>query len=341
MQAFVMQALVMQIRAEALADHLAGKLLPVYLIVGDEVLLVEEACDAVIRAARAQGFSERVVQYAEGSYRWSEIVHESASISLFAERKILDVRIGSKKIDRQGSDIIRTWLDHADGETLLLLRSPRLDANQRKSAWFKAIEQKGAVMLIWDMDPEELPRWLNARMKLHGLTAEKDAVMYLSERVEGNLLAAQQELQKLALLSLDQPLTLEVMVSTLEDFSHFTSFDLIDAVMAGNARRSRFILRSLKEDGATTMGVLMPFVSQLHRLDSQQRLPPKRGRVIAGFKSRIGDMSPVLAECAVIDQQVKGQLRGDPWRSLEQLMLRLSGLRQMPLPSRDLTALVS
>ncbi|MEQ8693154.1 MAG: DNA polymerase III subunit delta, partial [Pseudomonadales bacterium] len=191
----------MQLKHGDLARHVEQGLLPAYLIAGDETLLVEEACDLVIAAARTQGFTERSVHFADGNFNWAEIIHDSASISLFAERKILDVRMRSNKFG-DASEVIRSWTASADGETVLLIRCGRLDKNQRKSAWFKAIEAVGAVVLIWDMGPAELPRWLHGRLRDQGLQVEADAVAYLGERVEGNLLAADQEKRKLALLEI-------------------------------------------------------------------------------------------------------------------------------------------
>ena len=326
----------MQIKYQEIAGHVTGTLKPVYLIVGDEPLLVEETCDAIIKAARDQNYTERSVHHVETGFRWSEIIHDSASISLFAERKILDVRLGNKKIDRDGSEVVREWLAQADGETLLLLRGGRLDANQRKSAWFKAIDEIGIISLIWDIEARELPRWLQQRMAIHKLKAEDDALSYLAQRVEGNLLAAQQEIQKLSLLGLEMPISLEVMARTLEDVSRFTVFDLANAMMMSEVPRVRHILQSLKDDGTAPMAVLAPFVSQLRRMGNTRGLPQQTVKAMSAFSRRIPDVSPVLAECAVIDQQIKGQLAGDGWRSLEKLFLRLAGLRKISLPSQDL-----
>lgn len=326
----------MQLKHGDLARHVEQGLLPAYLIAGDETLLVEEACDLVIAAARTQGFTERSVHFADGNFNWAEIIHDSASISLFAERKILDVRVRSGKFG-DASEVIRSWTASADGETVLLIRCGRLDKNQRKSAWFKAIEAIGAVVLIWDMGPAELPRWLHGRLRDQGLQVEADAVAYLGERVEGNLLAADQEIRKLALLEIEQPITLPTMIATLEDVSRFTPFDVINAAMSGDAKRTRHILHALRAEGASQMGLLMALIGQL-REQSPQRLPPQSQEALKQFRKRIRDSAPVLAECAVVDQQIRGQLPGDAWRSLEKLLLRMSGMRQIKLASEDAQA---
>ena len=158
---------------------------------------------------------------------------------------------------------------------------------------------------------------------------------YLAERVEGNLLAAAQEVEKLALLQLPQPVEVEVLVASLEDTSRFSSFDLLDVVMAGQPDRVARMMTSMREEGVAVFAVLGAFTSQLRRAGDPRGLPQARKRLLEQFVGRIADVGGVLAECALIDQQGKGQLAGDAWISLENLLLRLAGLRQLPLPSQD------
>ena len=329
----------MQVKPEDLAGHLAGALKGLYLVSGDDTLIVEESCDAIIAAARAAGYTERSVHYVEQGFKWSDLTHDAASMSLFAERKILDVRIPQNKFDREGSEALREWAatleDVGDPETILLLRSTRLEPRQRSSAWFKALDKVGAITLVWPMGPGELPRWLQDRLRARGLDAERDAVQYLADRVEGNLLAAAQEIEKLTLLGLPQPITAETLAQALEDASHYTSFDLVDAACGAQPERVVKILSGLREEGVSLFAILGALTSQLRRAGDSRGLPPQRRRLMAQFSERIPDVSPVLAECAVIDQQGKGQLRGDAWISLEQLFLRLAAVRTLPLPSQD------
>ena len=329
----------MQVKAEDLPSQLASRLSPVYLISGDETLLVEEACDAVIQAARKQGFSERSVHYVESGFHWHNLTHDAASMSLFAERKILDVRIPVKKFDREGSEALREWAtavgEQSAMDNILLLRTGRLEPRQRSSAWFKALEKIGSITLIWPMSSAQLPRWLNARAKSAAITLQGDAVQYLADRVEGNLLAAAQEIEKLALLDLPQPITLETLVTTLEDTSRYNSFDLLDAVMAANPQKVVKILHNLRAEGVALFAIMGALNSQLRRMGTPKGLPPARQRLMQAFAQRIKDPGIVLAECAVIDQLGKGQLVGDAWISLENLLLRLAAVKRMPLPSQE------
>ena len=331
----------MQVRVEELAQHLANPLKPIFLVSGEETLLVEEACDQILATARAQGFTERSVHHVETGFKWAELTHDTASMSLFGDRKVLDVRLDPKRFDKAGSEAIREWIDNnaASSETLLLLRTNRLDARQRKAAWFNAIEKAGTVVLIWKVEAQHLPRWIKQRLSVLNLQVEPDALMLLSDRVEGNLLAADQEIKKLAMQDLEQPITLDTMVAALDDTSRFSTFDLLDAVMLKQPQRVIKILSSLKEEGAAPLAILGALTSQLRRRGDTRGLPPNRKKVISQFMARIQDVAPVLDECAVIDQQVKGQLRGDAWISLEKLLLRLAALRAVELHGRERRAL--
>ncbi len=326
----------MQVRPEDFQTHAGGELAPLYLIAGDETLLVEECCDSLIHAARRQGYTERSIHHVEPGFKWGNLHHDAASMSLFAERKLLDVRVPVKKFDREASEALREWADTCGGQTdhILLLRTGRLDGRQRQSAWFKALDKAGVVTLVWPVSAGQLPRWLQARCRNMNLELTSEALDFLAQRVEGNLLAAAQELEKLNLLDLPAPISLEAVVAALEDASRYTTFDLLDAVMAANPEQAARILASIREESVSPFSILYALASQLRR-GSGRGLPRDRQRLIETFMSRIKDPAPVLAECAVIDQQGKGQLPGDAWVSLENLLLRLAGLRSLPLPSQD------
>ena len=229
----------MATRPEQLAEVLNKGLAPVYLVSGDDTLLVTEACDQIVAAAKQQGFTERSVHHVETGFSWPGLSQDAATMSLFAERKILDVRVASKKLDKEASALLREWV--ADGssnpDTVLLLRTDRLQPKQRSSAWFKALEKDGVVVLIWPLSAQEFPRWLQGRLQHKGLDLQTDALSYLAARVEGNLLAAAQEIEKLALQNLPMPISAEALAGCLEDTSRFSSFDLVDAAFQGDAGR--------------------------------------------------------------------------------------------------------
>ena len=316
----------MPLRPDQLDAALQQSLQGIYLISGDETLLVEEACDAVLQKAREQGFTERSIHHVETGFKWHDVTNDAASMSLFAERKVLDLRIPAGKFDKEGGQVLRDWADGSLGnpDTLLLMRTERLQPRQRSSAWFKAIEAAGTVVLIWPLAPRELPTWLEKRLQTKALTLEPQALRALADRVEGNLLAAAQEIEKLALQNLAQPVTQEALLSCLEDTSRFNSFDVIDAAMAGQGARVSKILSVLREDKGALFAVLGALTSQLRRLGETRGLPPARARTMEAFARRGPSAKALLAECAVLDQQGKGQRLGDAWLGLEQLLLAMA-----------------
>jgi len=323
-----------QLKAPDLAGHLKGQLAPVYFISGDETLLVEEAADAVLTAARLAGFTERTVLHAEGSFKWHELLQEGAAMSLFAEKKIIDLRNPTAKFDKVPSEVLREYCASPPEDNLLLIRSPRIEGRQKNAAWFKAIDAVGAVVQVWPISAHELPRWLTARLKRAELSLEPAALTYLAERVEGNLLAAVQEVEKLRLAGLDAPVTVDALSAVLEDAAHYDVFELLDAVFNGEGPRVSRMIRGLRAEGVALFAILGALTSQLRQI-AEGRVPPFRRRMTDRLVKRLGSTAAVdrvLAQCALVDQQGKGQLLGDAWLSLEDLLLRLAGVR---LPSLE------
>ncbi len=323
----------MQCKPDALPGQLERDLAPAYLVAGDETLLVEEACDAIIAAATRAGFDERSVLHAESGFNWNDVLQDAASLSLFATRRLVDVRVPTARFDRQASEVLRAYLAQPAEDTILLVRASGLDANQRKSAWFKAFEQAGVVVLAWPVRAAELPRWIAARLARVDLTLEPDAITYFCERIEGNLLAAVQEISKLNLADLPEPITVQALVDALEDASHYDTFELLDAVFAGNVARVARMVAGLQQEGVAPFAILGALTAQLRRYAAGDWLPPQRRQLLERLFTRLGvrdGVDRVLAECALVDQQGKGQLLGDAWLSLENLLVRLAGGR---LPS--------
>lgn len=326
----------MQLKGTDLAGQLARGLAPVYFISGDETLLVEEAAEAVLAAARDAGFTERSVLYAEGSFKWHELLHDAASMSLFAERKVLDVRNPSAKFDREASDTLRAYCEAPAEDNLLLLRSSRIDGRQKNSAWFKALDSTGVVVQLWPIGAHELPRWLESRLQRAELSLSREAVLFLAEKTEGNLLAAVQEVEKLRLSDLPQPIDLALLTEFLEDAAHYDTFELLDAVFGGDTKRLPRMVRGLRAEGVALFAILGALTSQLRQI-GEGRVPPFRRRQADQLVRRLGSVEAidrVLAQCALVDQQGKGQLLGDAWLSLEELLLRLAGARMTSLEAQ-------
>ncbi len=321
----------MQIRPEQLSGHLEGPLAPVYLICGGEPLLVQEACDELIAAASGQGYSERQIMHVETSFSWAELRDSTANMSLFAERRLLDLRLTPKQFNRAASDALRAYLEAPAEDVLLLVRTERLDSKQRNTAWFKAFQKSAGVVQVWPVGVAEMPRWLARRCERAGIILDQDALMFFSERMEGNLLAAVQEIEKLKLLDLAQPVSLGTLQEAVLDSSHYDAFDLTDAALAGQPGRVRHIIAVLRQEGIQPLAAHGAFVSQLRQLIEGPRrgLPQQRERLLREAGRRLGprDLEQLLIDSALVDQRVKGLRQGDPWRTLESLLLRLAGVR--------------
>ena len=322
----------MQVRPEHLADRLAKGLAPVYLVSGDETLLVQEACDAIVEAARRLGHDERNVVEGGPKVDWNGTFAAAGNLSLLAERRILDVRLPPRGFDRQASDALRKYVATPFDDTVFLLRTARLESRQRSSAWFKAIDAAGVVVLVWPLGARELPGWLGRRCRAAGLELSRDALALLADRVEGNLLAAAQEIEKLKLAGVRSPVGVDALAEAVGDSSHFDTFELIDAACAGEPRRVRKMVRVLRQEGVPVFMILGAVASQLRTAlriagGERVRLPPQRARTLERLARRLGPagLEAAVSECALLDLQAKGMLRGDAWQSLERIALFLAG----------------
>ncbi len=198
----------MRLYPEKLAGHLQQQLLPVYLVSGDEPLLVQECCDQIRQKAREQGCSEReVIDGGVSGFNWQDILHSAASMSLFAERRLIELRLPSGKPGAEGSSALCEYLDIASGDDVLLIVSGKIDKQSTNSKWYKALDKAGATIQVWPVDAKNLPRWLQQRVRNAGMSIDNDALQLLCDRVEGNLLAAVQEVEKLKLLATDARIT--------------------------------------------------------------------------------------------------------------------------------------
>jgi DNA polymerase-3 subunit delta len=279
----------MQLRPADLTGQLRGELAPVYLVTGDDPLLVQEACDAILDAARQAGFTERSVLYADGNFTWNDLAQDAASRSLFAERRLLDVRVVGGKVDKDASEVLRRYLADPNPDALLLLRLPRLDGRQRNSAWFKVVDQAGVVVTVWPIELRELPRWLRGRLDRAGVTLAPEALALLTERVEGNLLAAVQEIEKIRLADLPTPVSVEALQQVLEDSARYDAFELIDATLGGDGPRVSRMLATLRQEGVALFAILGALTSQLRAIASGGYVPGPRKRLVPAFLKRIGE----------------------------------------------------
>lgn len=302
---------------------------PLTFVHGDEILLVEEACDLYLTASRQQGYVEREIRFVEGGFSWESLYSDSRAMSLFASRKIIDLRLTALRMEGTASDVLKLLAESDNPDSRVLVRSSEVGRDKQKAAWYRALEKNALVVHVRAVHASRFQPWLVERLRRAEVRLEKDALELLALRVEGNLLAAAQEIERLRLFGHGETITRTMLEEVLEDSSHFNAFAWSDALLQGDAVRAVRVLHGMREEGQGMLGPLYLLVGTLRRLQKGDYLTPAQERFLHAFRRRAGSFDEVLAECALLDLQGKGQIRGDAWDSLISLTLRLCG-RPMP-----------
>ncbi|NOT84660.1 MAG: DNA polymerase III subunit delta [Methylococcaceae bacterium] len=329
----------MRLSAQTLNEALQKKLAPVYFLSGDEPLQLGEAADAVRKTARQAGFTEREVITVDAHFGWHTLAEAAGALSIFADKKIIDLRIPDGKLGNDGSKALQAYCEHPPSDTLLLISTAKIATTSLKSRWFEALDKCGVVVQIWPLDGKELVQWLQQRAARRGLSIEIDGIKLLASKIEGNLLAAAQEIEKLFVLQGDQLITAQVVAEVVADSARYDVFKLIDAVLVGRVNRLLKILHGLQDEGIAAPIVLWGLTRETRLLLSiqsqlKQGLPKeqvfrnhqlwdKRKSLINDALARLNrkQLFEVLVLSATADQQIKGQQRGDPWETLLHICL--------------------
>lgn len=333
----------MKIRAEQLQSHLSKELLPVYVISGDEPLLAQESADAVRLAARNKGFSGREVFHGEGKFDWGQLHNEANALSLFAEKKIIEIRISNGKPGDKGSKALCELCANPSPDNLLLVILPKLERSAQNSKWVKALEAVGAHIQVWPVTGDQLPRWIKQRLLESNITANQQAVEILAERVEGNLLAAVQEIEKLKLLAIGGKVDAIMMSSVVADSARYNLFEFVDKVLAGDAQSAARSLRGLHSEGTDAIPLLWAITRELRILIKaseqisrgenrdwalknagvwEKRLPLFRTAI---QRCSAAHLRMLLYQAGAIDRGIKGMRKADIWDELTTLVLSLAG----------------
>lgn len=341
----------MNLRPDRLEAALRKSLAPVYLIAGAEPLIVEECRDAVFAAAQRQAYLERDVVHIDARFDWSSLEGVRSAQSLFASRKILDLRLPAGKPGKEGGAWLTRWSERPDPDHLLVVSCGAWDGGSRKSRWAGAMAAAGVLVEAWPVRPADLPKWVLARMRAQGLSPDADAVSLLAELVEGNLLAARQEIEKLALLHPGAAITAEHVRAAVSDNTRFDAFRLGECLLDGRAAESLRVADGLRRVDIPIQAVTGAVHYQLAQLDSVRAAiagGDSESRAFGRFRIfrmnqprirnalrrldavRIGRAFRALSR---IDRQSKGQEPGDPWQTLDGLILDFSG-RTGPQRSR-------
>ena len=336
----------MSIGPENLAGKLDRGLAPVYLVAGDEMLLVQECVDLIRKKARDNGFTERVVLFAERGFNWLDLSHASESQSLFSEGKIIELRIPTGKPGREGSQAIVDYLEGDNEANILLVTCNKMDKASSNTKWAQALDKHGVFVHIWPVKPAQLPAWISARMQALDLSPDHDAVQMLAERLEGNLLAANQEIQKLKLLKSSGPIKLEDVRECVADSARFDVFRLIECAYLGQLNHALRIVAGLKAAGAELPMLVGALVWELGSFEQvrtqfgsgvpvdvafrQARIWQSRQKPMRSALERLStdDVHQCLGLLAKLDRQSKGREGGDPWVTLDDLVSCLAGQAQ-------------
>jgi DNA polymerase-3 subunit delta len=323
-----------------LHKHLAGpELKPVYLIAGEEHLLVVEAADALRARARELGYTEREILDAEAHFDWDALARAGASLSLFASRRLIELRLPTGKAGREGSAAIAGYCAHPPPDTVLLITAMQWTKKEHESAaWVGTVDKTGVYAPVWPMRTDDFSAWLGQRMASRGLNPDRDAVAVLGERVEGNSLAAAQEIDKLALLHGGAPLDAATLEDLVADSARFDAIKLVDAALDGDAARALRILAGLRAEGDAVpalMGLLLYQLQMLARLAAApnlatafrgERMWDAREKFFRKVLGRAGKRhwEHCLGQAACVDRLSKGRGRGDAWIELERLLLMIA-----------------
>jgi DNA polymerase-3 subunit delta len=332
-----------QVRADQLDGQLNRGLAPLYVVHGDEPLLAMEAADAVRAKARADGCTEREVHLVERGYDWGRLGAAAAALSLFASRRLIELRIPTGKPGTEGAAAIAAYCAALQPDVVTLVTLPRLDRAGQGSAWFGALAAAGVVVNVFPIERRALPLWIGARLARQKQRASEDALAFVAECVEGNLLAAHQEIQKLGLLYPPGELAFEQVRDAVLDVARFEVSQLSEAMLSGDRARLARVLDGLAGEGEAPPRVLWVMADDVRAVTRvQQGLAAGRNaaelyrdarvwgearqRLVAAAARRMGReaLDAALAQAAAVDRVIKGLAKGDPWDGLLQLGLRFA-----------------
>ncbi|MFV1873279.1 MAG: DNA polymerase III subunit delta [Oleiphilus sp.] len=343
----------MRLRPNQIEAELKKPLLPIYFVTGDEPLIVQETLDSIRHATKQQGFGERNILEVDRKFDWPSLLEESNSLSLFSEKILTELRMSGAKPGAPGGKVIQAYCKNLPEDRILLISANKVDAGTLKTKWCSEIDRVGAIIQVWPISLNEMPSWLAQRARRMQLNIENDAIQLLADRLEGNLLAAQQELEKLKLLypSEDENIDADKVLQSVSDASKYDIFNLTDACLNADTKLAVKIINSLKLEGLEISIALWALSKEVRLLASliranlkatplstifkEQRVIQKRQPQLSQAAKRLSltQIQTMLDQCKLIDDLIKGAQKGlDPWDILTDLALELSGVT---LPIRE------
>lgn len=327
----------MRLRYPQLADHLEHGLAPVVLLCGSEPLQLREGARAVRKAARAEGFDERQVLDQDASFDWRELAATTEALSLFSQRRLIELRVSTPRLGRDGGAALRDYCAQPPDDDRLLIIAPALERKELKSAWAQAVDRAGVILEVWPLSGAAFTGWLEHRLRSAGFRPARGVTGLLAERAEGNMLAADQEIEKLALLHEPGPITEADVLAAIGDSARFDVFALGDAALAGDRARVHRILAVLAAEGTAEPLILWALARETRMLAAvafararaqdptaiftAHQARSARQALARRALSRLSlrQLHDLLQQCAMADARIKGAATGDPWPLLTEI----------------------
>ena len=334
----------MRLRPDQLQQNLSKGLLPVYIVSGDDSLLVQECCDPIRLNCRKQGFSREIL-HVEAGFDWSELLVSATAMSLFSERKLIELRMPTGKPGDAGGKALTEYAANASPDNVLLIICNKLEGSSTRTKWYKNIEAAGASVQCWPIDARQLPRWIGNRLNMVGLKADNEAIQMLAERVEGNLLAAVQEIEKLRLYTNADVIDVDTITAAVADDARYDIFGLVDRTLQGDRKGSLKMLQGLKAEGTEPPVLLWALSRELRtlcqcaeqieqgngidRVLQNQRVWDKRKAITKNALQRLKakQLQQLIKTANRIDQSIKGMSKDNSWDLLEQLVATMAGAK--------------
>ena len=328
----------MNVTFDKFPQRIKSQLDPLYFITGNELLLVEESFDLIVAEAKTQGVTE--IEHVEIAQPedWYSLLADASGRSLFAEKRLFDVRLPRNVFTPKVQTALQDWTRDSNEETIMVLRGWAWDYRFRTTAWFKSISSIATTVILETVPTAKVAQWISSRAQALGLNLTQEAIAELADLTDGNLYAAQQELEKLRLIFLNEKHSIGMEELSRINWSISGAFDLVDAASNGNISKLSSMLAAIRREGTQPLLLVGALASQLRKYhdlacDRRTYLSPNRRRVGEAVVKRIGraGLESLLIECAHLDSQQKGILQGDSWLALESLLLNLAGYRNRTL----------
>ena len=336
----------MQIRAEQLRNDLKARQYPIYLVAGDEPLQHRESVDMLRKAAKYYGYEEREVYMADASFDWNTLSSIASELSLFATRRLIEIHLPTGKPSDKGAALL-DYCEQPPEDVILLLVAGKIESATRKTKWYKALDKVAGIITVWPIEGHQLNQWLNQRLQAKGLNLQSESVQLISDRIEGNLLAADQEIEKLSLLypatKAGITLTHDQVSEAVFDSARYNLFELFDCALAGDLQRAARMLNGLQGEGQSIILIMSLIAKEVRMLAKMSAVMAQSGNLQAAMQghyifpsrknlivqalqnSQVEHWQTLLQQLLLADKMAKGAEVGDPWDIMQLILAKIAG----------------